>query len=197
MNQVKLYSSKNTMKRFVYFLFAGILLTGCGQTSADAGNRMESIPASPDDTVKSVNGLSVNLIVLNDSMISIAVQNNSDNLIRAYSHVETYERHYDFFEIEVLTPDMDEIILSFYDDRDKSASIVVELKPGESFSHDINLLRWAERSVNIDELKRAGLYQLPHGIKIRAKYRNTPCDNCNEYYKSIWSGFIYSDWVDF
>lgn len=141
--------------------------------------------------------LSVALKVLDDSLVSVTVKNESDKMIRAYSHVETYERHYDYIEIHALTPDHEELVISFVDDRDKSAPVIVELKPGESFSHTINLVHWAARSINKPALEKEGFYYFPKGIKIRAKYRNSACDNCNEYYKSIWTGFIYSDWVDF
>lgn len=172
----------HTMKKLLSFIFLVILnISVFGQA----------------DTSKFENGLIISLKVLNDSQIFISVKNNSFTLIKAYSHVETYEMHYDFFEIEVLTPDHDEMVFSFYDDRNRSASIIVELNPGESFSHTIDLIQWSERNINKETLNSAGFNHLPHGVKIRAKYRNSPCDNCNEYYKSIWTGSIYSDWVDF
>lgn len=141
--------------------------------------------------------LGITLKVLNNTQLKITVSNISNRLIKAYSHVETNEKHYDYIEIEAITPDHDEMVFSFYDNRDKSAPVIVELKPSESFSHVIDFLKWSERNVNIETLKKAGFNHLPKGIKIRAKYRNSPCNNCNEYYKSIWTGFIYSDWVDF
>ena len=127
----------------------------------------------------------------------ITVKNISKNIIRAYSHVKSDELHYDYFEIEAKTPDNDMMYFVFYGERDKSAPVVVSLKPGESFSHTIDFLNWAQRSINNQTLKEAGLNHLPHGIKIRAKYRNSPCDNCSDDLKSIWTGFVYSDWVDF
>ncbi|MBI4646474.1 MAG: hypothetical protein HY738_07740 [Bacteroidia bacterium] len=66
----------------------------------------------------------------------------------------------------------------FYNKREKSAPVIVELKPGESFSHTIDFIQWTERSINMETLKGAGLNHLPHGIKIRAKYLNSPCGNC-------------------
>jgi hypothetical protein len=141
--------------------------------------------------------LEVSLTALNDSSIMVSVKNISNKTIRLYSHVISEYNHYDYFEIEALTPDYDKFYLNFYDDREKSASIIVELKPNESFSHTIDLLAWSKHSVNVLSLKNAGYNYLPKGIKIRVKYRNSPCDNCNNYYKSIWTGFIYSDWVNF
>lgn len=141
--------------------------------------------------------LSVNLKVIDDSLINVTVKNVSDKMIRAYSHVETYERHYDYIEIHCITPDHEEFVISLIDSRDKSAPVIVELKPGESFSHTINLIRWSERSVNKASLEKEGFNHFPRGIKIRAKYRNSACDNCSEYYKSIWTGYVFSEWVDF
>jgi hypothetical protein len=182
------------VKMLFTILFGAIILSGCGQNNDN--NNISQM----DSTVKEIdtsNQLAVSLKVLNENEINITVTNVCSKIVRAYSYVKTYENHYDYFEVEALTPDHDEMVFSFVDSRDKSAPIIVELKPGESFSHTIDLIKWSERSVNVDVLKRAGLNHLPHGIKIRAKYRNSPCDNCNEYYKSIWTGFIYSKWVNF
>lgn len=138
--------------------------------------------------------LNLDLKLLNDSLINITVKNTSDYLIKAYSHVETHEKQYDYFEIEALTLDHDKMIFSFYGNRDKSYPVVIELKPGESFSHTINLLHWSARNINKQTLTDAELNQLPHGVKIRAKYRNNSCENCD---KSIWTGYVYSNWIDY
>ena len=180
------------MKILLTILFASILMSSYGQISNENAKTVTQI-----DTSKQTNDLVVTLKVLNDTLINISVKNVGKSLIRAYSYVKTNENHYDYFEIEAITPDHDKMYFSFYDSRDKSASIIIELKPSESFSHTIDFLQWTERNINKETLKEAGLNNLPHGIKIRAKYRNSPCENCNEYYKSIWTGYIYSDWVDF
>ena len=168
-----------------FFLFSSSLIA-----------QEDRLPAR-QDTVATNNSLKVSLKVLDDSLICITVTNVSQSPISAYSYVKTYENHYDYFEIEAVTPDYDKMYFSFWDSREKSAPIIVILKPQESFSHTINLIAWSERSINQETLKRAGLNHLPHGIKIRAKYRNSPCTNCNEYYKAIWAGYIYSEWVKF
>jgi len=149
------------------------------------------------DTLKQTKELAVNLKVLNTTQINITVKNISKDLIKAYSYVKAEDSQYDYFEIEAITPDHEQMVFIFYTDREKSAPVIVELKPGESFSHTIDLLQWSEQSSNKETLKRAGFNHLPNGIKIRAKYRNSPCENCNEYYKSIWTGYVYSDWVEF
>lgn len=146
---------------------------------------------------KTSNSLIVALQVIDDSLIKVTVTNISDSTIEAYSYVKTHENHYDYFELEALSPDNDRFCLSFSDDRDKSAPIIETLKPGSSLTHTINLKSWAERWFNKSVLKKAGFNYLPHGIKIRMKYFKGECSNCNEYYKSIWSGVIYSDWVEY
>jgi hypothetical protein len=145
----------------------------------------------------SKNNLTVALKVLDANRIMVTVKNISDKNILAYSHVETYEKHYDYFEVEALTPDHDEMFFDFVDARDKSAPVIIKLEPGESFSHTIDYIKWTERSINKAVLKKAGFNTLPHGIKIRVKYFNAPCSSCSEYYKSIWNGTVYSEWVDF
>ena len=158
---------------------------------------LQAKPILLSDTTKLKKDLLVTLKVLNDSQIIFTVKNVSNKVIQAYSHVKSDETHYDYFEIEATTPDHDKMYFVLHGDRDKSAPVIVTLKPGESFSHTINFVQWAERNINKETLKRAGLNHLPHGIKIRAKYLNSPCDNCNEALKAIWTGFVYSDWVDF
>ena len=186
-----------TMKKLLIILFGATQITNCGNTNKNIISNQNVMTVSQIDTTKHTEDLLVNLKVLNETQINISVNNASKNLIRVYSHVETEEKHYDYFEIEAITPDHDKMFFSFYDKRDKSAPVIVELKSGESFSHTIDFLKWTERNINKETIKSAGFNHLPHGIKIRAKYRNSPCENCNEYYKSIWTGYIYSDWVDF
>jgi hypothetical protein len=142
-------------------------------------------------------GLGVLVEVLKNDSIRITVKNISKKTITAYSHVECGEKHYDWFEVEGLTPDHDKLYFSFTDDREKSAPIIVSLKPGKSFSHTISLSAWAVRAGNKEMMKKAGFNYLPHGIQIRVKYRNSPCSDCSDYYKSIWTGYVYSNWVKF
>lgn len=149
------------------------------------------------DTLKQIKELAVNLKVLNKTQINITVKNISKKNIKAYSYVKSDDKQYDYFEIEAITPDHEQMVFIFYTDREKSAPVIVELKSGENFSHTIDLFQWSEQSINKETLKKAGFNYLPNRIKIRAKYRNSPCENCNDYYKSIWTGYVYSDWVDF
>lgn len=144
-----------------------------------------------------VKGLQVSLKKLTENQINITVTNAGKKNIRAYSHVEAGEKHYDYFEVEALTPDGERMYFNFTESRLKSAPVIVDLKPAGNFSHTIDLVQWSGRSTNKQSLKKAGFNNLPHGIKIRLKYFNQPCDNCSEYYKSIWTGYVYSDWIQF
>lgn len=146
---------------------------------------------------KNASDLMVTLKVLSATEINISVKNISKHLIRLYSHVNAQEKHFDFFDVEAITLDFREMVFRFFDDRNRSARIIVELKPNESFSHTIDFVAWTKRTANKETFKKVGLTKLPTGTKIRAKYYNTPCENCNEYYKSIWTGSVYSDWVNF
>jgi hypothetical protein len=141
--------------------------------------------------------LKLELKILNTREILVKITNVSQQMIRAYSHVIGEEKHYDNFEIEAITPDYEHLYFSFYDDRLRSAPVIVELQAQESFEHTIDFLAWANRQVNRATLQTAGLNHLSDfkALKLRAKYRNSPCQNCNEYYKSIWTGFVYSDWI--
>jgi len=175
------------MKKHFIFLAINVFVISC----------LHANPVALPDTTNQKKDLVVTLKVLNESQIMITVKNVSKKSIQAYSHVKSDETHYDYFEIEAITPDNDRMYFSLYGERDKSAPVIVTLKPDESFSHTIDFVQWAERSINKETLKRAGLNYLPHGIKIRAKYLNSPCDNCSEALKAVWTGYVYSEWVDF
>jgi len=143
--------------------------------------------------------LKVNLKVVKGGKIEVSVTNITTKMLRLYSHVIADIKHYDYFEIEAYTPDYEHIYgISMAGDRDKSAPVIVELAPQKSFSHTIDLNYWLATPHNIQTLQRyAQLQTLPDkcGVKIRVKYRNSPCTDCNEYYKSIWTGYAYSEWV--
>jgi hypothetical protein len=151
------------------------------------------------DNDLSLSDLKLELKILDKREIWLKITNLSPKMIRAYSHIIGEEKHYDYFEIEAITPDYDQLYFSLSDERLKSAPVIVELQTNESFEHTIDLLTWANRPVNRATLQRAGLNHLTDlkSLKIRAKYRNSPCQNCNEYYQSIWTGFVYSEWKNY
>ncbi len=136
---------------------------------------------------------------VDERSVEVRLTNVSKQVVRLYSHVETgEERHYDNFEIVLLTPDNEQMYLSFYGDRDKSARIIIELQPNENLTHTIDLVYWANHYVNSAELKNIGLFHLSSIslLKVKARYFNQPCQDCTEYYKAIWSGYCDSEWVE-
>lgn len=142
--------------------------------------------------------LKIDLKVLKEGKIQVSVTNLTNKTLRLYSHVKAEENHYDYFEIEAYTPDYEHIYgISLMKDRDKSAPVIVELSSQKNFTHIINLDYWVGMYHNQLILKKYGLQTLPQkcGVKIRVKYRNSPCTDCSEYYKAIWTGYVYSDWV--
>lgn len=168
------------------FLFVSIVL-GCSNNPA---NKQIAAKQKTED-------LKLDLLVQSDSNIVVTVTNTSKKNIEAYSHVETYERHYDYFSLDCETEDGKKFELNFLADRDKSASVIVKLAPGESFSHTINIEAWSRRDINVASLKAAGLKSLPDKFTMKAVYRNEPCTTCNDYYKSIWSGSVESEMVEY
>lgn len=168
----------------------------CGQINQATNNTESTLIIEPMDTSRNTKELLVDLTILDENFIEITVTNISEKIVRAYSHVLADELHYDYFEVEAITPDYEHLYFSFYADREKSAPIIVELQPQESFTHKIDLLSWANSSTNKATLETIGFQQLSsfRSFKLRAKYRNSPCQDCNAYYKSIWSGYCYSEW---
>jgi hypothetical protein len=148
--------------------------------------------ATPEKT------LHLSLKKIDERSVEVRLTNVSKQVVRLYSYVETgVERHYDNFEIVLLTPDNEQMYLSFYADRDKSASIIVELKPNENLTHTIDLVFWANHYVNHSELQKIGLFHLSsiNSLKAKARYFNQPCQDCAEYYQAIWSGYCESEWT--
>lgn len=140
---------------------------------------------------ESVNGLRLG-IKTNEAFLFVRIENTGNTSITTYSHVLTHEKHYDWFSIRLFSK---EAVLSEYDNRyipitlmdsrDKSAAIFDTLQPGEHFEHMINLHEWIGRDIN-QNLSLEGEYQ------IQVIYENKPCTNCNEFYKSFWTGNIES-----
>ncbi len=131
--------------------------------------------------------------------IEVRLTNRSKHVLRLYSHVETgEERHYDNFNVILRTPDYEELHLSFYSDRLRSAPIIVELQPNENLIHTIDLVYWANHYTNSAQLKNIGLFHLSSIdlLKVKARYFNQPCKDCDEYHQAIWVGNCDSDWVE-
>ncbi|PKP17358.1 MAG: hypothetical protein CVU05_15655, partial [Bacteroidetes bacterium HGW-Bacteroidetes-21] len=79
-------------------------------------------------------GLIATLELIDDRQMLVTVSNIDTITYRLYSYVKAKEKHYDYFELEVLTPDHDKMIFSFYEARDKAKPVIVELTPEQSFS---------------------------------------------------------------
>jgi hypothetical protein len=149
---------------------------------------------------ESTQALSLALTILNKTDIKLALTNSSNAALYLYSHVEAEEEHYDFFHIEALTLDGDEMHLSLYEDRLKSAPIVELVQSQHSFSHTINVVHWANKPVNREELRRAGLFTLSdiRTFRLRAMYRYIPGSKhtFTQEYPHVWTGSIVSEWAE-
>jgi len=96
-----------------------------------------------------------------------------------FSHVEAGERHYDPFLVELVWPSpgpkgcaagaavRKSRAIALWEDRDKSAEVMVTLGPGKSFSHTVDLDAWARRPVN------GSLPIAPGWYKVRVVYDGT------------------------
>lgn len=149
--------------------------------------------------ITSENTLHLSVKKVDARSVEVRLTNVGKQVVRLYSHVETgEERHYDNFNVILRTPDHEEIYLSFYSDRLRSAPIIVELQPNENLTHTIDLLYWANHYTNHSQLKNIGLFHLSsiELLKVKARYFNQPCQDCTEYYKAIWSGYCDSEWTE-
>lgn len=145
--------------------------------------------------------LALTLTILNKTDIKLTLTNTSNAALYLYSHVEAEEKHYDFFHIEAASPDGDEMHFSLYEDRLKSAPIVELVQSQHSLSHTINVVHWANKPVNREELRRAGLFALSdiRPFRLRAMYRYIPGTKhaFTQEYPHVWTGSIVSEWAQF
>jgi hypothetical protein len=77
----------------------------------------------------------------------VALYNAGPDLLRVLSYVDAGERHYDPFTI-VLTGPIASRTLHFYDDRNESGLVIVDLEPGQTCEHVLELDAWAKRKAN-------------------------------------------------
>jgi hypothetical protein len=145
--------------------------------------------------------LFLSLTILNKTDIKLTLTNSSNAALYLYCHVAAEEKHYDFFHIEARTPDGDEMHFSLYEDRLKSAPIVELVQSQHSFSHTINLVHWANKPVNREELRRARLFTLSdiRSFRLRAIYQYIPGSKrtFTQEYPHVWTGSIVSEWGEF
>jgi hypothetical protein len=143
-------------------LVAAIALAGPGIASACKKNRK----------CKKVPDVVVSLSIDADLAATIEVKNTSKRALTLASHVRTHEMHYDAFAVELDDPVAgtegcgagDAVrrtrTLTFADSRDKSIAIEVDLDPGQSFTHRIDLDGWAQRAINGGQRLAPGFYNV-------------------------------------
>ncbi|MCU0425709.1 MAG: hypothetical protein MUF71_08810 [Candidatus Kapabacteria bacterium] len=152
-------------------------------------------------TIQTEQPLSLALTILNQTDIKLALTNRSNTALYLYSHVEAEEKHYDFFHIEARSLDGDEMHFSLYESRLKSAPIVKLLAAQDTLLHTINLVHWANKPVNNEELRRAELLSLSDisTLRLRAMYRYIPGSNpaFKQEYPHVWTGSIVSEWAEY
>jgi len=204
------------MRNLLLLSFLSVLFIHCNNKPTNIVNMTDDSPISKckDDTnivdtvgfnwSKPINGLQLG-IKAQGALITLELKNISDKTIIAYSHVETHEIQYDWFSFRVFLKDgfrltvnngiLIESPISYFpvnlsDFREISAPVYKSLGPGESISHTINLFNWIGRNVN-NNLKLEGNYE------IQAIYKNEPCTDCSEFYKSFWTGIIETPAIPF
>lgn len=145
--------------------------------------------------------LSLSIKILNKTDIKITLTNTSNAALYLYSYVEAEEKHYDFFHIEARSLDGDEMHFSLYESRLKSALVVKLLTAQDTLLHTINLVHWANKPVNREELCRTGLFSLSdiRTFRLRAMYRYIPGSKhtFTQEYPHVWTGLIVSEWAEF
>jgi hypothetical protein len=85
--------------------------------------------------------------------------NAGPDSLRVLSYVEAGERHYDPFTIE-LTGLLESRTLHFYDDRNESGPVVIDLEPNQSQEHALDLAEWARRKANGSRPLAPGPYSM-------------------------------------
>jgi len=89
----------------------------------------------------------------------LTLHNGGSNALKVLSHVEAADRHYDWSSI-VLVKDAETRSLHFYDDREESHRVVVDLAPGEDLEHVLDVVAWAKRKPNGARPLAAGTYRM-------------------------------------
>jgi hypothetical protein len=170
------------MKRMqlCFFVFAALLSSNCVASGVNYYDFTWS---------ESLSGLKLG-VSAEGSVLRMALENVSKADIVVFSHVLTYEWHYDWFTVRIHSKDavinsMDTryIRIGLTDERDKSAAVTDTLSPGEILVHKVNLYDWMHRNVN-NNLNLNGEYQLT------LTYMNEECKNCSEEYRRIWTGYL-------
>jgi hypothetical protein len=89
----------------------------------------------------------------------VTLYNAGPDLLKAFSYVDAGERHYDPFTI-VLTGLIESRTLHFYDDRNESALVIVDLEPSQTCEQVLELDAWAKRKANGSRPLASGDYTM-------------------------------------
>ncbi len=89
----------------------------------------------------------------------LTLYNGSPDRLRVLSHVEGNDLNYDWFTITLLG-DTETRVLHFYDDRNESHRVIVNLNPGQSLEHQIDVVAWARRKANGARPLAPGRYRM-------------------------------------
>jgi hypothetical protein len=91
----------------------------------------------------------------------VTLRNGCDRAITVLSHVEAGDKHLDWYRFRLVDRSTQQIReLKIIDDRDESSRIMVQLEPGKSLEHRVDLTAWALRGANRATPITAGAYEL-------------------------------------
>jgi hypothetical protein len=104
------------------------------------------------------NALELRIAALGATAV-LTLYNNSPDPLKVLSHVEATGWHYDWFTV-TLVGDTETRVLHLYDNRDESGRVIVELGPGQSLEHQIDVVAWAKRPPNGARALAPGHYRM-------------------------------------
>src|SRR5215217_3389429 len=115
---------------------------------------------TPSDKANSSvdNGLELRITALGTTAVLTLYNGGSDSL-KVLSHVVANDLHYDWFTI-TLVGDTETRVLHLYDDRNESHRVIVDLSPGQSLEHQIDVIAWASREANGARPLAPGRYRI-------------------------------------
>ena len=114
---------------------------------------------SSGNTSSSINnGLELRLAAAGTTAV-ITLYNGGPGSLKVLSHVDAEDRHYDWFTISLIG-DTETRVLHLYDDRDESHRVIVDLDPGQSLEHRIDLVAWSMRKANQTQPLAPGRYRM-------------------------------------
>ncbi|WP_125474083.1 hypothetical protein [Caballeronia humi] len=91
--------------------------------------------------------------------LSITWKNTGSTPLRVATHVFAGEKHFDWLTVTLTGRDGRARKLSFTDNRDESAPVVIDLVPGAITGETIDLDAWASRAANGARPLATGRYQ--------------------------------------